>query len=270
MKNRNILRFLTTIGGLISFILFMLSFAIDARLGLPLARQAQALRMSNSQYNIQSEVNPFGGKATGTAETVTLSGGQSQRLYSGTNYQVRAGFQYIYSVIPFAFSISTTDVNFGRLVPGEPITRENTLTVSNGSATGYQVTLEEDHPLRMSSANAPASPIEAGRADIPDTTCDAGTCSHTMAATWTSPLTYGFGYRCYNLSDTDCGSAFTSVDFYKQFPNAQASESPQVVMSSTRVGRKKQAKVNYKVNIPATQAVGIYQNIIKYIATPSI
>lgn len=235
---------------MISFALFILSLALDA----------QALRMSNNQYIIQSDINSFGGKATGTAGTVIFSGGQSPGLYSGTNYKARAGFQYIYSIIPFTFSISTTDINFGALVPGEPVTRDNTLTVSNGSATGYQVTLEQDHPLRISSTNT----------DIPDTTCDAGNCSHTQGAVWTSPLTYGFGYRCDNVAGSDCSSAFATTNFYKQFASEEAGESAQVVMSSTNVGRNRQGKITYKINISASQLAGIYQNIIKYIATPSI
>ena len=241
---------ISILGATISFTLFILS------MGLP----AEALRMSNSQYIIQSEINSFGGKATGTAGIITFSGGQSPGLYSGTNYKVRAGFQYIYSIIPFTFSISTTDINFGTLVPGEPVTRDNTLTVSNGSATGYQVTLEENHPLRMSSTNV----------DIPDTTCDAGNCSYTTAAAWTSPLTYGFGYRCDNVSGSDCSSAFATTNFYKQFASEEAVEPAQVVMSSTNVGRNRQGKITYKINISASQPAGIYQNIIKYIATPSI
>src|SRR3989344_2142220 len=241
---------ISILGAPISFALFILS------LGLP----ANALRMNNSQYIIQSEINSFGGKATGTAGTVTFSGGQSPGLYSGTNYKVRAGFQCIYSIIPFAFSISTTDINFGTLVPGEPVTRDNILTVSNESATGYQVTLEQDHPLRISSTNT----------DIPDTTCDAGNCSYTTAAAWTSPLTYGFGYRCDNVSGSDCSSTFVTTNFYKQFASEEAGESAQVVMSSTNVGRNRQGKITYKINISASQLAGIYQNIIKYIATPSI
>ena len=261
MENRNIFRFLTTIGAMMSFVLLILSLAVEAN----------ALKMSNSQYIIQSDINPFGGKATGTGGKITFSGGQNAPgLYSGTNYKVRAGFQYIYSIIPFTFSISTTEINFGTLVPGEPVTRDNTLTVSHGSTTGYQVTAQEDHPLRVPSTSTPASPSEAGRASILDTTCDAGNCSHTQASAWASPLAYGFGYRCDNVAGTDCSSDFSTSDFYRQFPSAEANESAHAVMSSTTVGRNRQGKITYKVNIPATQSAGIYQNIIKYIATPSI
>lgn len=235
---------------MISFVLFALSFPMSTN----------ALKMSNSQYIIQSEINSFGGKATGTSSKITFSGGQNASgLYSGTNYKVRAGFQYMHSIIPFTFSISTTEINFGTIVAGEPVTRDNTLTVSNGSASGYQVTVQEDHPLRNPS-----------NIDIPDTSCDAGNCSHTTSSLWTSPLAYGFGYKCDNVSGSDCSAGFTTANFYKQFPSSEAGEAAQVVMSDTKAGRKQQAKITYKVNIPANQAQGTYQNIIKYIATPSI
>ncbi|MBI4092004.1 MAG: hypothetical protein HY427_02260 [Candidatus Levybacteria bacterium] len=270
MNHKYLLKPLITIGSLISFVLFILSFAIEAN----------ALGMSNSQYIIQSEINSFGGKETATGGTVTFSGSESApRQYSGANYKVRAGFHYIYSIIPFTFSISTTDINFGALVPGEPVIRDNTLTISQGSTSGYQVTVQEDHPLRISSTNTPASPSEAphrlvqgeaGRADIPDTTCDAGNCSHTQGAAWTSPLTYGLGYRCDNVSGSDCNSGFASKNFYKRFASAEAGETAHVVMSSANVGRNREGKITYKVNISASQPAGVYQNIIEYIATPSI
>ncbi len=239
-----------SIAAMISFALFILSFAIDV----------EALRMTNSEYIIQSDINAFGGKATGNGVTLKLTGGQNAPgLYSGTNYKVRSGFQYIFSTTSFTFSISTTEINLGTIVPGEPVTRTNTLTVSTGSTKGYQVTLEENHQL-MTSTNLV----------IPDTTCDAGTCTETTAANWTSPLTYGFGYRCDNVSGKDCSTSFTSNTSYKQFANRKEGENSQIVMTGQKSAEKNQATITYKVNLAANQPPGLYQNIIKYIATPSI
>lgn len=237
---------------LISFVLFVLS----------LAYEVNAQTMTNGIYIIQAgNLNSFSGKATGGGKTLTFTGGQTAiGLYSGTNYKVRAGFQYIYSVIPFTFSISSIEINFGTLIPGESITRTNNLTVSNGSAFGYQVTSSENNPPRKLST----------KEDIPDTTCDSGNCTETTAATWANPLTYGFGYRCDNLLSTDCASDFSTSTYYKQFANLEKLETPQIVMSSANVGRNKQAQITYKVNISGTQPAGQYQNMIRYIATPSI
>lgn len=243
---------LSILGATLSFILFILS------LGFPTDAQI----MSNDSYILKwGNFNSFAGKAAGGGKTVTFTSGQNAiGLYTGANYKVRAGFQYIYSIIPFSFSISNTAINFGVLTPGEPITRATRLTVSNGSALGYQVTTSENTALRVHSSGV----------DIQDTTCDAGTCSETTSAAWSSPLTYGFGYRCDNVSGSDCSSGFTTGTFYKQFANLEKSESPQVVMSSLNVGTSRQSDITYKVNISATQPAGLYQNIIMYIATPTI
>ncbi len=251
MTNKNLFTLAIT-GAVISFVLLLLS----------LPGQSSAIDMSNGIYRLQEgNFNSFSGKATGGGNTITFTSGETAvGLYSGINYKVRAGFQYIYTIIPFSFSISSVSINFGSLNPGEPITRTNNLTVSNGSASGYQVTASENHEIRIFSAGQ----------SIPDTTCDAGTCNETTPAVWTSPLTYGFGYRCDNLSGSDCNTDFSTGTYFKQFTNREKGETPQVVMSSANVGRGRKTQITYKVNVSATQPSGVYQNIIMYIATPTI
>ena len=179
-------------------------------------------------------------------------------LYSGTNYKVRAGFQYLRPG-SFRFSITNLAITFGTLHPGEPISRTSNLTITNTSAYGYSVTAAEDHPMRVLSSGV----------DIPDTTCDSGTCTQVTPSAWTSLLTYGFGYRCDNISGSDCPSGFATSTFYRQFANLEGNESPQYVMQGVNNGTKT-VQITYKVNISQTQAAGLYQNVIRYIATPSI
>lgn len=176
-------------------------------------------------------------------------------LYSSTGYKVRAGFQYIHSIIPFAFSISDISIEFGTLTPGTPTTQTNTLTVSVGGAGGYTVKASENKPL-TSDANA----------TIPDTTCDAGNCSQTTAGVWAQNTTYGFGF---NMSGTDKPADFVDSTYYRQFADRNSGETAQTVMSGTNVGKDKQATVTYKVNISNTQAAGTYRNIIMFVATPT-
>jgi hypothetical protein len=219
---------------------------------------ANAQTMSNSQYILQmGNFNMASGKPTGSGYAVSYTMGQTgPGLYSGANYKVRAGFQYIYSLIPFSFRISSTEIDFGTLNATNPVTRTNTLTVSNGSASGYQVTASENHALLN---------IAYGKT-IPDTACDSGPCTPSTSGPWTSTLTYGFGYRCDNISGTDCASGFTTSTYYKPFI---ASPSAQAVMLGSNVGRNKQCQITYKVNISGTQAAGTYANTIMYIATPT-
>lgn len=218
--------------------------------------------MSNGNYIIRfGNLNSFAGKPSNAQYQLGITGGQTAPgLYSGSNYKVRAGFQYINSIIPFSFSISSLFIDFGPLAPGSPVTRSNNLTISNGSAYGYTVTARENHPLRVNSSGA----------DIPNTTCDTGTCTDTASAIWTSVLTYGFGYRCDNINGTDCATGFTNPDDYKQFASSESGQLAQPVMQGANVGRNKEVEITYKVNVSSTQPPGQYENIITYIATPNI
>ena len=220
---------------------------------------SHALNMSNDNYILQmGTLDSGGGKPTSSTYQLGVSLGQiSPGLYSGTNYKVKAGFQYVRTIIPFRFSISSVLIDFGSLSPTTPVTRTNTLTVSNGSAHGYSVTAIEDHPLTYLSNT------------IPDTTCDAGNCTETTAAAWVNTLTFGFGYRCDNVTGTDCESGFSDSTFYKSFADKSKAKTPQTVMSGLNVGRNKEGQITYKVNISGTQAAGQYTNTLTYIATPT-
>ena len=110
--------------------------------------------------------------------------------------------------------------------------------------------------------------MNASGALIPNTTCDDGACTTTTASTWTNTLTYGFGYRCDDVSGTNCPSSFTANKF-KQFADNSKSQTPIAVMQGTNVGRSLQSTITYKVNVSATQVAGLYSNVITYVATPT-
>jgi hypothetical protein len=239
-----------------SFVLFFLS---TGQLGM----KASAETMSNDLYKIHGgNFNSISGNAKNNAgKKVSFTSGETapgQDL--GTNFKVNAGFQYIKGKNSFGFSISSSVINFGDLKPGEPITRTNRLTVSTGSSPGYQVIASEDHEPRVS-ASGPS---------IPDTTCDNGSCSETTPALWSSLLTYGFGYRCENLTGKDCNSDFLSQDMFKQFANTSKNEQPQQVMSGSSTNNRTESEITYKVNVSQSQPSGLYQNNILYIAIPKL
>jgi hypothetical protein len=239
---------------LLQIYLLLLVFSISQVLS---SENANAQTMSNANYILQmGNLNSFSGRGGGPDYTLTFTGGQSgANLFTGPNYKVKLGFQYIYPFV-FRFSISSIFVDFGTISPTFPVTRSHQLTVTNHSAYGYQVTVSQNHNLRVDSSGN----------EIPPTTCDGGSCTPTTAAAWTGSLVYGFGYRCDNVSGTDCDSQF-ATDFYKPFI---ASPSAIVVMSSINVGTNRKSNVTYKVNVSGTQAAGLYKNIINYIATPTI
>lgn len=237
---------------IIFFLLILTSYYL-----IHTSAQAFALKMINSLYIVNSStLNSISGESEGGGKKLDITVGENGAgLYSGPNYKIRAGFEYMHNTIAFSFSIIGMRIDFGSLDASTPVTRTNELVVSNGSAYGYQVTAQEDHAL-----------LQPGNgAFIPDTTCDNGVCTPTTSDSWTNVLVYGFGYRCDNISGTDCASGFSNSNYYKSFA---ASPSAALVMSSTNVGKNRTVQLTYKVNISPTQATGLYGNYITFIATP--
>lgn len=141
---------------------------------------------------------------------------------------------------PFTFTVSPTLVDFGPLSPTNPIVRSVTFSISSAEL-GYSLFAIEDHEPKFQDKI------------IPDTACDNGICTNKLSAIWNSVLTYGFGYALNNDS------------FYKQFPNKEKSDVAQSILEKPL---PKQTKVIYKINIAATQDIGVYQNITRFIAVP--
>lgn len=224
---------------------------------------AGALSMSNNNYVLQTDINMSSGQTTDKSYKLDFTAGQTAPgLYVGKNYTVRAGFQYLRVTARFIFSISPTLIDFGTLSPTNPVIRTTTLTVTNGAAAGFVVSAFENHPLR-------ATPSDAF---IPDTTCDNGGCNESTSAPWNSSLTYGFGYRCDNLTGTPCLRDFLpprNAYYFKQFADNSKSESPKAVMSGASKRKTAKAQITYKINVSASQPAGIYNNVITYIATPT-
>lgn len=233
--------------------------------------QAFAQVMSNGSFRIEmGNLNSIAGESSGSNYNLSITSGETASgLYSGANYKVRAGFQYIPRGAPFSLSISNTLIDFGVLSPTNPVTRTTTLTISNSKASSYQVTASENHQLIVNRTGA----------IIPDTTCDNGNCNQTRAGEWSNTLTYGFGYRCDSVSIASSGtssptcitgdSSFSSnKNYFKQFSDASKKETSQIVVKGGK-GRSQKATITYKVNIPSSQATGKYSNTVTYIATPN-
>lgn len=213
--------------------------------------------LSSDNYQIDwPNLNMGAGVPSSTNYNLGVTTGQTAPgLYTSTGYKVRAGFQYIHSIIPFTFKIDKIVVDFGSLTVGVGSTDTIALEVDCGSAGGYSVTAQENNPLTSAAAST-----------IPDTTCDpADTCTEVDAGTWAQSTTYGFGF---SMSGTDVPSEFSGGK-YKQYADISGAETPQAVMSGSNVGKDKQATMALKVNISGTQAAGVYENIITFIATPT-
>lgn len=235
------------------------SFLTIAYWLLVISLPAWAANMNSDNYELQmGTFNMTGGKKESTGYKLLDSVGQTAPgEYDSAGYIVKAGFVYIKTLIPFFFSISDLSIDFGSLSPTTPSTQNNTLTVSSGSASGWQVTAFENNPLQIPGTST----------QIPDTTCNGNgnTCDQVTAKIWTDNSKYGFGF---NMSGNDIPADFIDSTYYRQFADASSPESPQIVMSSNDVGTNRQATVTYKVNVSTLQTAGNYENAITFICTP--
>jgi hypothetical protein len=208
---------------------------------------AHAQTMSNQDYIIRT--NNF----NSILDTNTVTS-------KSANIKTKTGPDSSRSHSSFSISISPKIVDFGIISPTNPVIRTVDLSVNSPTAYGYSVLVfENESPLATSSARA---------ISIPDTTCDNGNCSAEIAAEWTNALTYGFGYRCDNITGMDCNQVFSKTNFYRHFSNLTFNDDPQSIMSGIHTGNNK-IRISYKINTSVSQPKSVYGNIITYIAVPN-
>jgi len=219
--------------------------------------EANALNLKSDSYEIQmGDINMGAGSKNSDSYSLNDTMGQiAPGEYTSTGYKVLAGFQYIHSLIPFTFTISDISIDFGALTFGSFNNQTNNLTVSCGSAGGYQVTVLANKQLTSQAGST-----------IPKTTCGPTTCTLTTAQPWTSTDYYGFGY---NMSGDNIPSDFVDSTYFRPFPDEQSTDTAKIVMSGSNVGRNFQSTVTYRINISNTQAAGKYENILTFVATPT-
>lgn len=231
---------------------------------------ALAFRMANDFFIINlGNFNSIAGEVSGGSNKLTFTSGETAPgLFSGTNYTICAGF---YGGIfcnaattstssgspTFTFTVSPTAIDFGTIDPTSPVSRTNTLTVTGSQPFTYTVSGRENHPLKFNTAL------------IPDTTCDDGLCTDLTSSIWINTLTYGFGYRCDDVTGTDCVNAFASTNTFRSFANALLGKPAQTIMDGTTQTTGSSSQITYKVNVSASQQPGTYSNTITYIAVPS-
>lgn len=198
--------------------------------------------------------NMTSGLKSSAAYNLTDTVGQTaSEFFSSSGYHVKAGLQYIYTLYDFSFSISSLAISLGTQTPNTFSTATNTLTV-NTPGQGYSVTAYEANRLTNSNSNT-----------IPDTICDAGTCTETAAGVWTTASNNGFGY---NAVGSDVATDFVGSTYFRPFADISLGESPATVMTTTQAGKNRIATITYKLSISATQAAGDYSTQIIYLATP--
>lgn len=211
--------------------------------------------MDSTNYKIRlGNFNMTSGSKSSAAYNLTDTVGQiAAEFFSSSGYHVKAGFQYIYTLYNFSFSISSLAIDLGTLSTNTFSTANHTLTVT-APGNGYSVSAFETSRLTSSNGDT-----------IGDTTCDAGTCTETGAGVWTTQTNNGFGF---NMTGNDIAADFVGSSYFRPFPDASQSEIPATIMTTSAAGKNRIATVNYKVSRGATQAAGTYTTQIVFIATP--
>lgn len=222
---------------------------------------ARAERFESDSYIIQfGNFNITSGEKTSTTYRVTDTVGQIAPGPYGapgvSGWFVGGGFQYIYPLRDFEFSLSSLAINLGTLTPGAHSSQAHTMTVTTRGAGGYKVYAYAAHSLRHSN----------GTTVIPHTTCDAGTCTTSTAQPWTNQNIAGFGY---NVSGQDVPVDFTDATYFRPFADQSQAQPMQVVMSSTELALDHQATVTYQAGIEGAQAAGNYSTTVHYVAVPA-
>lgn len=267
-------------------IVICIALALTMYYALRTTHSTHAVNMQSPEYRIEfGTVDSGGGKMNDPIDDtyqLTSSIGQSvAKEFQSNGYVVKAGFQYIYSRIPFSFSLSSIRIDLGTLLPSTPSTGALTLKVSFGGAGQYIVTARADTPLTQ---------IQ-GTNTIPFTACNGGvdTCSITSAKLWTNANAYGFGY---GMTGQDIPADFISNSYYRPFANRLIPDDAAVIMQSSNVtadltptpaipltpapaltGTPRttthEAIMTMKANISGLQPAGTYATVIRFLATPS-
>ena len=223
-------------------------------------RLVQADRLESDSYVIQFgnfNVGSGGGETNNYGLTYTI--GQTAPGPFGehgiSNYFIGSGFQYIYQINTFGFSIDEVALDLGELAVGQHHTASNELNITTRGAGGYTIYAYEEKPLTHSS----------GADFIPDTTCDGGGCDETIAGVWSNQNVPGFGF---NISSPDAAADFLDSTYFRQFADDSSGENMQVIMSSDNVVSNRRGTVTYKVGISGSRAAGNYQTAVAYVAVP--
>ena len=220
---------------------------------------AFAERLESNSYVIQfGNFNVTAGEKSSASFKVTDTVGQTGAgpygQYGVSGYFVGGGFQYIYQIKNFRFSLSKLNINFGTLTPGVHVTDSHNIMI-NTRSHGYKVYAYEARPLGL----------QGSAATIPDTTCNSG-CTTTAAGVWTTQTIPGFGF---NVSGSGVPADFVDGTYFRPFANAAAAQPMQVVMSSPNIAINQTATMTYKAGITGSQTAGEYSTYVVFVAVPS-
>lgn len=248
---------------------------------------------------ISSIINPAPapGHVTGTADTQNIVVQHLDALFNTVDYtSVAVGVieaVKISAYVPPTISFTIAGINSGTSTCG--ITTDVTtsaaavpfgevsissfndaaqaLSVTTNAANGYAVTAIENDQLGLNGNPCPGD--NTGGTCIRDSIGDNSVMSHIDYDTWDNTATKGFAFSIdnidaaavpftYGLGVGNCTGASYCA---RQFADAEDSQAPQTVFSSSTVADSETINVCYRVLPNVTTAAGEYENFVTYTAT---
>lgn len=175
---------------------------------------------------------------------------------------------------------TSTLAPFGELLIDSFKNMAQELVVSTNAANGYTVTAVSDNQLHRVGEACTGDANETNGGCIRDTTGNGADITQTTAGLWTATTAKGFGYSLqenvlsstatpafeHNTTAGSCAGASGSC--WRQFADAESSEAPVSIFSSTGVADNDSVYICYRGVIPATQEAGTdYSTFVTYRAT---
>lgn len=172
-----------------------------------------------------------------------------------------------------SLSASNTKIDFGKLMPGNLVKRETTLTINASQPLGYQLFTFQERPFVLAQYYQAGSLPPGSRAIIPATSCDNHNCTIQQAGAWSSEQTFGFGY---SVSGVDALADFAAGTAWRPFAlldkqDSTISGQPVMIATNGTIGQvdNRQLAVSYQVNVPDLTEAGLYLTSIGYALIPN-
>lgn len=151
-----------------------------------------------------------------------------------------------------------TSVAFGTLSLGAFNTLAQRFSCTTNAKSGYVVQVYENSPLTNFNTGT----------TIPDTDCDAGTCTTISEQEWDTDVGANKSEFGYSLESINGTTAFSHSNIFKAKPFGVGSANAQTIMSrATTPSTIDQAYICYRITANNYQEAGTYQNSINFVAT---
>ena len=153
---------------------------------------------------------------------------------------------------------TATTVSFGTLNLSSFNTLAQRFSCTTNAKSGYVVQVYENSPLTNYNTGT----------TIPDTDCDAGTCTTTSEQEWDTDVGASKSEFGYSLESINGATAFSHNNIFNAKPFGVGSANAQTIMSaSTTPSSVDQAYICYRITANNFQEAGTYQNSINFVAT---